>query len=707
MSRSVRQRFLNLLGGLVFGWIAGAGTASADLDIARSPLFVPGVVPTSACRNSMPGQIFSAASVTTNSARLDPETLIYHTGFRSDDWTGQLLAYDLAPDGTVGAIRWDAAGKLPSHRTRNILTRDGAVPGRGGGTEFLWADLGPTQRTALDRDPSGSVDHRGAERVAWLRGDASKERGNGGSFRNRRTSLGDIVHSDPRYVGAQDFGYQLLPIGTPGRTSYRAFFRSKLDSDGTARKPMLYVGANDGMLHGFDAETGVERFAYMPSTLLPELNRLAETDYAHRYFVDGPIDVGDAYIDPGGGSRWASVLVGTTGAGGRTVFALDVTDPHSVSGSDVLWEFTDPDLGIATSQPVVARMADGTWAAVFGNGYNSDSHRAVLFVVRLEDGVLLKKIDTGVGTAHSPNGLATPSLLASASRTIRAIFAGDLHGNLWAFDTSASSPSAWGSKYRAGPDPAPLFTARDANGNAQPITAPVEIGSHPEGGLMLYFGTGQYFEANDHIVGPNPGVQSVYGIRENGNGSAPVARADHRDVLLEQNILWEGTPGGSAFAVRVSSDTPVDWSRHAGWYMDLESPLDGAAGERVVSSPTLRAGRLLVATLVPSADPCAVGGSWIMELSATTGQRLPEAVLDISDDGNIDRGDLVSVSVGGNTVTVPVSGVRSREGFVQRPMPVTAGPDELRLAGASSGDVEVLRAKGRFNRGRVSWRQLQ
>ncbi|HMB74619.1 MAG TPA: PilC/PilY family type IV pilus protein, partial [Gammaproteobacteria bacterium] len=447
-----------MLAAAAFGWITGVGTALAQLDISGSPS--SDVTPSTCHKVPRP----SASAIATNSTSLDAGTLLFQARFRGDVRTGQLVAYDLTTEGSAGAAQWDAAAVLPPRAARNILTRDGTVPGGGGGIDFLRDDLRESKRSAL----------------------------------------GDIGHSDPQYVGALNFGYESLPIGTPGRTSYRAFVQSKLDSDGRALKPMLYVGANDGMLHGFDAETGVEQFAYVPSTLIPKLNEPMEADDAHRYFVDGHLTVGDAYIDAGGGAGWVSVLVGTTGAGGRTVFALDVSDPHSVRGSNVLWEFTDPDLGLTTGEPTIARMADGTWAAVFGNGYNSDRHRAVLFVVRLEDGVLLRKIDTGIGAPGSPNGLATPSLLADGTRTIQTMFAGDLQGNLWAFDVSARAAPAWKSKYHAGPDPAPLFTARDPSGNVQPITVPIDIGSHPDGGYMLYFGTGRYLEANDNSVGPNP-----------------------------------------------------------------------------------------------------------------------------------------------------------------------------------------------------------
>jgi type IV pilus assembly protein PilY1 len=472
---------------------------------------------------------------------------------------------------------------------------------------------------------------------------------------------------------------------------------------------MMYVGANDGMLHAFDAATGVEHFAYVPSTLIAELNQLSDPGSKHRYFVDGQTAVGDAFINRGGIDQWSSVLVGTTGAGGKTVFALDVTRPHSFTSSDVLWEFTDPDLGDTIGQPVVARMADGTWVAVFGNGYNSVNQRAMLFIVRLADGVLLKKIDTGVGTFATPNGLATPSLLADATRTIRTVYAGDLAGNLWKFDVSDASPANWGVAFTSGV-PVPLFTATDSTGVPQAITAPVEIGRHPNGGSMIYFGTGKFFEAGDNIVGSPPQVHSFYGIWDKATPTAiTYPAADRQAVLTRQTILYEGQPANSNFNVRVTSQNPVDWISARGWYIDLESPLLGGQGERVVSLPILRNGRVIFPTLIPSANPCEFGGSsWLMEIEAVTGSRLEQPPLDITEDGDIDDDDRVTVSIGGITVTVPPSAVQAREGIIDTPAVVDTGDGkEIKIASGTSGNVEVLREAGSGERARGSWRQLR
>ena len=270
------------------------------------------------------------------------------------------------------------------------------------------------------------------------------------------------------------------------------------------------------------------------------------------------------------------------------MFALDVTRPNSFAPTDVLWEFTDPDLGNTIGQPVVARMADGTWVAVFGNGYNSANHRAMLFIVRLADGVLLKKIDTGVGSVAASNGLATPSLLADGTRTIRTIYAGDLAGNLWKFDVSDANPANWAIPFTSSGAPAPLFKATDSTGAPQPITAPVEIGRHPNGGSMIYFGSGKFFENGDNLVAGTPQVQSFYGVWDKPTPTAityPVA--DRQAVLTRQAIAYEGQPTGSNFNIRVTTQNAVNYSFSRGWYIDLAKPHAGRAGRARRVAPDL------------------------------------------------------------------------------------------------------------------------
>ncbi len=678
--------------------------------------------------NEIKGRVGSAASIATNSTRLDTGTLIYQAKFNSTDWSGQLLAFSINPDGSIkdadsnGIIDdddavWDAANGIPSESTRDIFSYDPTATGTKG-ISFTWANLNADQKAALDSE----------DLVNYLRGDQSKEK-NSGPFRKRAKLLGDIINSDPWFAGGENFGYSILPEGASG--VYEAFLITKKN-----RRRMLYVGANDGMLHGinagtYDSDTGLfdlgnghEVFAYVPNAVInSNLASLASDAYAHKYFVDGSPRVGDAYIN----GAWRSVLVGTTGAGGRGVFALDVTDPDSFDATDVLWEFTsddDTDLGYTLPQASIGRMANGEWAAVVANGYNSTSGEAVLFILNLANGDIIKEIHTG---AAGNNGLSTPIIVDSNNdRVVDYIYAGDLLGNLWKFDVTSSNTNGWGVAYKSGSTPQPLFvacssTATPCTGaNRQPITAKPQVGrpgGDQNGGLMVYFGTGKYFEEGDNVVGASPQVQTFYGLwdRNTGNRNTDVIdgslRTGASSVLQEQTIDHEVTLG--FFDLRVSSQNDVDYDEKSGWFMDLKKPPQpgSAEGERVISAPLLRGGRVIFTTLIPSANPCDYGGTgWLMEVDAITGARLPNtgAPWDVygeggTPDGQINSLDLVNI---GGSAYAP-SGKKSSIGIIKTPGVISAGEKEYKYTSGSSGSLEVTTESAGTPMGRQSWTQIR
>ena len=310
----------------------------------------------------------------------------------------------------------------------------------------------------------------------------------------------------------------------------------------------------------------------MPSSVYPQLQSLSSKTYAHQYFVDGSPTAADVFY----GSQWHTVLVGGLNGGGQGIYALDVTYPAAATGvtnvsgwstfsetnaaSLVLWEFTDrdmnstsstntnfdADLGYTYSQPAIGKMANGKWAAIFGNGYNntnadgaaSTTGNAVLYVVDVQTGQLIKKFDTKKGMASSPNtttpnGLASPAIVdVDGDEIIDYIYAGDLQGNMWKFDVTNTNPSQWDSAYKSGSNPVPLFTALMGS-TPQPITERPEVGEHPEGGYLVYFGTGKYIETGDNS-GTGQTTQTFYGIWDNG-----AAVGNSRSPLLQQQILAE------------------------------------------------------------------------------------------------------------------------------------------------------------------------
>ncbi len=647
-------------------------------------------------------RLASFASVATNSTELKSGTRIYQARFSGGNWQGDLVAYELNLDGSVGDILWRASEELPSAANRRIFSWDPAASGSRKGIEFKWSALNTDQRNALHRSADGTNDGAGQARLHYLRGKRDEEQQNGGGFRDREHPLGDIVHSNPLYVGNEDFGYGLLGTGSAlaaEGSAYATFRNSALYRN---RPSVIYVGANDGMLHAFNAETGEELFAYVPNAVIPNLSALTSPSYTHRYYVDGSPWSADVWLN----GQWRTVLVGSLGAGGKAIFALDVTDPANFDETDVLWEFTHGELGFTIGQATIARMANGEWAAIFGNGYESSSQRAQLFIVNLADGSLIRRIDTRAGGSGSPNGLASPIPVdVNGDAIADFIYAGDLLGNLWKFDVTDVSAANWGVAYGSSSTPEPLATAVDDLGVPQPITAKPEVGRHPKGGVMVYFGTGKYFETGDDLVGSSPQVQRFYAIHDAGE------TVDVSSELQEQTILAEMSHFGNR--VRITSNHPVDWTSRKGWYLDLLSPLRGAEGERVVNSPILRYGRVIFTTLIPERDPCKHGGrSWLMELDALTGARLKRSPFDLNLDGEFGEADRVNagdLDGDGDDDVVSVSGKQSPEGGIStNPAIFDAGNGkEVKISSKSSADFDVTVESSGLLPGRKSWRQLQ
>lgn len=378
------------------------------------------------------------------------------------------------------------------------------------------------------------------------------------------------------------------------------------------------------------------------------------------------------------------------------MFALDVSDPTAPA---LLWEFTHADLGYRAGQPSIVRLRNGTWATVFGNGVNGDAGSAAIFVVALDDGSLLQRIDTAVGNADAPNGILEVAVTDHPYADLQAsrVYAGDLQGNLWRFDITDEQASEWrdSSAYWT------LFAARDDEGVAQPITARPALARLPgrPGTMVVAFGTGSYFQSGDGYA-TDTRTQTIYAIFDSG---APVAG---RSDLLEQTIenQFEETVGSGddavTYSLREVSDNTVDLERHQGWYLDLV--FDGEnAGERVVSRAVFPSGsgtgRIRFSTLIPTDSACGGGRSgYLMDLDLASGARFSLPVFDLTGDLAFDANDLID--------GVAPSGI----GFG-----VGEAPTTLRLGGdyaESLFDGSGRRLTGRGGQlweGRQSWRQLR
>ncbi len=545
----------------------------------------------------------SGGNVIANSTSLTTDSLLYQGSFNANNWSGDLAAYAVTSSGVSLNAQWRAADTIPPEASRRIVYRS-----RFDGNARFFNQVGISASPA-DRATFGSNAAERWSMVRYLRGERTLEIQNGGTLRNRTAGsiLGDISHSSPAFVS----------------------------ENGT-----VFIGSNDGMLHAFNANTGVERFAYIPSTVMPATNSassgiraLSQVIYndQHQYFVDGDITVSNRNQ-----LNNKNYLVGTLGRGGRGLFALDVTAPDSFSPSEVLWESVgygtgaDVDMGHVMGRPVIARTENGTWVVIVGNGYNSraiaSDSRAVLFIFDLATGNLIRKIDTGVA---GDNGLATPGVFDSDNNgRIDTVYAGDLKGNVWKFDLSSTTPSIWNVAFTG----LPMFKAVDASNKAQPITSPISISRNtvptdPNAGrTFIHFGTGSYFRTTD----PNDtSAQTLYGLIDRGtvieNQVSPTTK------LVRRRVEFIGTFAGTS--VRAFEKAAVnDMAAKDGFYMNLPG-----SGERVVTASSvynLNGPVLLFSSIVPVFDDCSPGGSGFLNaLDPFTGGRLMRPFFNINRNG--------------------------------------------------------------------------
>lgn len=653
----------------------------------------------------------ASSSVAFNTTRISTNGILYQATFNpSNNWAGELTAVRLTSAGELNGELWNASPLLdqadPDDRvilTYNDTSHTG-IPFRTLGA------LSTRQQNDLNMSPSGTADTKGQARLDYLRGDRSNEGpGNGYEFRERSSLLGDIVYSTPVYVGKPDQGYTDDPsFGDGEYSSFR--------SSNVSRTPVVYVGSNDGMLHGFLANTGQEVLAYAPNKLFSNqpsegMHYLTDPNYDHRYYVDLAPTVADAYLN----SSWRTVLIGGYRAGGRGLFALDVTNPSTFSEENaddtVLWEFTsdnDIDLGYSFSKPTMALMENGKWAAIFGNGYNDlGSGAAKLYILFLEQGLDgtwtlgsdYLKISTGVGTTTNRNGLSTPVLVDSnADGKVDRIYAGDLMGNLWAFDVSSTTQSSWDVAYKQGTTPKPLFNATNSSGVVQPITSKPTVARNPQvttatgnkPNILVYFGTGQYLITGDKS---NTATQTFYGVWDNGGPVSGLPRT--RTNLVSQTLDVDH----STSDLRVTSDNSVNFSSQYGWYFDLPT-----SRERVITDPKVRGEYVFFTTLIPDTGTCdAKGEGWLMGLKLANGGSASKPVFDSNNDGKVNQDDEIYVS------GIHKEGELSTASFIDAIVPDTNGETTtIGITQNNDGDIysDHLDTGAQSDR-RLSWREVR
>lgn len=533
----------------------------------------------------------SFSNISTNSTQLDTGTRVFKANYVSGSWIGELSAYPISgtPKTISATASWNASAGIPNYSVRKVYTFNDA---NNGGTPFPTTN----QINALARVSPAVPVVTGLDNAAYIKGDRSREKQNGGTLRNRTQVLGDIVSSSPAY--SQDTN-------------------------------TVYVGANDGMLHAFNGANGAELFAYVPGGInVGELGSLSRPDYAHRFFVDGPVVVSTREQTPN-----QNILVGGLGKGGKGIYALDVTSPGSFVAANVKWEKNSVNagrnMGLVQGTPIIAKLNNGDTAVIVGNGVNSTDEKAVLFVYNLDTGALLAELNTGAGSVLAPNGLSAPDGLdVDSDGKLDYVYAGDMLGNVWKFDLSSDTPSNWSA------GGTPLFIASKPGFPAavpQPITAGVTLARDPDTfKLWVFFGTGRFMTTGDPT---NPAVQSLYGVIDDESGvTVPLTDLQLREFRVA------GIDAATSFPVRGFEPTSTLDITKKGWYVDLKDPpYPGGTdvGERIVSDVQVNGNVLVVSSIIPQPDACQSDGrGYINALDAFTGTSVRQGYFDLNRDGN-------------------------------------------------------------------------
>lgn len=615
---------------------------------------------------------------TVTSGVVTDDTLAYSPSFDSSSWSGTLVARTVNDNGTFNDVEWDAncvltgghcdsiGGTVPQQSTRYLYAYDKSTDSVVPFDTSLPATLkSQIQLSALDYAGSifGTVITAGDVNniIEYVAGDRSNETANGGTFRDRKGLMADIINSTPTIVrGPGEFYDDLYwpDNSTENSNPYLDFKIAQKD-----RKNMVYIGANGGMLHAFEtAEDGSgaeERWAFMPSEAVPNIHHLPSNK--HHSFVNANTVVRDVFIN----GSWRTILIGGMRYGGQGFYALDITNAASRQPT-VLWEFTDEDdadLGFTYGEAEIVRLSStGEWVALLPNGYNNSEKdhtnlgdprnilsltgTSVLYVVRLSDGQLIKKFDSGVGAATTPNGMASPVAVDSEYYGAPGqpigldlgadyAYAGDLYGNLWKFDLSSPNPGSWSMSAVVSAGSAP---------DVLPITVKPRVIAVPdaqqskENDVIVIYGTGKYIETPDRDT--NIGDQYLVGLVDG------LESTNTNLNISDPSFIEQSFGGGGRY--RTLTNREVNLSVQNGWKIKLPEQ-----GERIFNPLALFGTELLIATsnITAGIDPCLPGGrSWLLAIDPLTGGT-PTL------DGEIQHiFENITVTVGGTPTTISGSG---------------------------------------------------
>lgn len=596
------------------GLTAAFEKISSELSEATSTAYV-----TATANESVSGAAFAAS--------YNPKT-----------WSGELTASTVTynADGTLAATAaWTAAALLDA-RTSSNRTIVTCCTTTGAGLPFTSTALSTStlgSRTnyasfaAVPGVPAAA--QNAALFTDYLRGARTYESAvaattavpNPPVYRARSHVLGDIVNSKVLVVGPPN-----EPYYDATNVGYSTFVRNR-----ASRATVVFAGANDGMLHAFNGAltgttAGRELFAYVPSFVYGDTSTAATTglaslgnpSFTHHFFVDSTPTASDVDFNltnkqTGLAADWRTLLVGGLGKGGKGYFAIDVSDPSTWTSetnvaSKVLWEFTDSRMGYSYGDARMVKTKKYGWVVLLASGYNNADGKGYLFVVDPKTGALLETMATADGTVDAPLNLGqlTAYVPENTDYTAESVYAGDLQGNVWRFDLTATGNTAY---------PAPLKLARLVSGGTtgQPITAPVRVAIDPVTNKRYVFvGTGRLLADSDITSTQR---QSFYAIVDGTKTAFFTAATLPTGASFP--ILRAQLNANTSLLTGIGS-TPTS---AMGWYVDLGTDSASGVAERITIQPTYVNGVVAAAISLPNGEACNPSGtSRLIAVSMSTGQ---------------------------------------------------------------------------------------
>ena len=562
----------------------------------------------------------------------------YQGTYDAGTWSGDVIASRInkivndQPDLTQ---LWSAAARLANIGSDNRIivttspvdkTKTSPTPSDLRGTPFRWDNLSTTQQFNLSVSgaaPTGDATD-GKNILNYLRGDRNNEStiATAKAYRRRTSLLGDIVDSKVTYLGKPNASYS--DTHNPGYTTFK--------SSKAGRTPLVFVGANDGMLHAFDASDGTnagnEVFAVVPYSTFegpdgtPQssgLQALARPTYTHRYYMNATPEIRDvdfartgnnlSAFSPSTPADWRTLLVTGQGKGGRSFVAVDVTDinPGSLTetgmANKILWEFTHADMGYSYGRPLIAKTRRWGWVVILTSGYNNTSGKGALFVLNAKTGELLKgPIQTSAGAPTTPAGLAQIEGYTEgyADYTLRYVYGGDLLGNLWRFDFTDVTKDPVALK---------LGELKAPDGTPQPITTAPKIEySAKDLKRYVFVGTGRLLSLEDQ---GNTQPQTLYAFRD-GTKSRAYGSESH-ETALPSGVSFPIVRGNMAAVTNLLAGATADNATPMGWYYDLTGRFTNAGKqavtERIVLNLQANDGVVTWGGSILNDDPCNASGT--------------------------------------------------------------------------------------------------